>query len=89
MEIQLHELTNPETIITCANGLTGPVANFNKVWFKLDKDSNEIWEVYAVGTNTAFLDADYKLRLPYTIRKFSKGVPYYKIAYADTKVWVQ
>ena len=81
MKIQLNKLTDPETVITCGNGLITPIANLKKVWFKLDSNSNDCWEIYSTNTSES--------NFGYTIRTVSENEKRYERVNPNTLVWVE
>ena len=48
MKILISKLTNPDTVVKIGSANI-PIANLKRVWFKLDKDSKDFWEVYSVN----------------------------------------
>ena len=81
LEIQLNKLTDPKTVITCGNGLITPIANLKKVWFKLDRNCNECWEIYSTNSSEA--------NSGYTIRTVSENTKLYEIVNPNILVWVE
>ena len=91
MKILISKLTNPDTVVKIGSANI-PIANLKRVWFKLDKDSKDFWEVYSVNKKAMSKCYD----LPeggeyndYTIRTVSDTARKYKVLNANTNVWIE
>ena len=91
MEILISKLTDPNTVVKIGSANI-PIANLKRVWFKLDKNSKDFWEVYSVNKRT--MSKCYDLPeggeyIDYTIRTVSDTAKKYKVLNANINVWVE
>ena len=91
MQIELNKLNDINTVIKI-DSASIPIANLKRVWFKLDKNNKDFWEVYSVNKKT--MSKCYGLPeggeyIDYTIRTVSDTAKKYKVLNANINVWIE
>tara|TARA_A100001011_G_scaffold248280_1_gene256546 strand:- start:4126 stop:4356 length:231 start_codon:yes stop_codon:yes gene_type:complete len=76
MQIELNKLNDINTVIKI-DSASIPIANLKRVWFKLDKNSEDYWEIYKATLKN------------YTIKTVSRNETLYKNLSAKTIVWIE